>query len=305
MVPMGRPTIPFSIPRTATVITTRTVRASVAGLLRLARPLNCVMSAVGVGIGGVVGVGSAAWGDLARPLVLAAAAAAAFTAGGNALNDIVDRETDRMNHPDRPLASGQLTVGTAWAFAGSAFAIAALLAVFISNLALVIVALNVILMVSYEAALKARGAPGNVVIAYLVGSLFLFAGVSVFQTAPDPLIRTGILAALAFLATLGREITKDIEDMRGDVDRRTLPQKIGANRAGAIAALALALAVALSFLPLVYHVLGVGYAILVAPADGMFIYAALHSAANPARSERVTKYAMIVALAAFLAGAFL
>src|SRR5207249_464377 len=305
MVPMGRPTMPFSIPRTATVITTPTVRAAVAGLLRLARPLNCVMSAVGVGIGGVVGVGSAAWGDLARPLVLAAAAAAAFTAGGNALNDIVDRETDRMNHPDRPLASGQLTVDTAWAFAGSAFAIAALLAVFINILALLIVALNVILMVSYEAALKARGAPGNVVIAYLVGSLFLFAGVSVFQTAPDPLIRTGILAALAFLATLGREITKDIEDMRGDVDRRTLPQKIGANRAGAIAALALALAVALSFLPLVYHVLGVGYAILVAPADGMFIYAALHSAANPARSERVTKYAMIVALAAFLAGAFL
>ena len=36
------------------------------------------MSAVGVGIGGVVGVGSAAWGDLARPLVLAAAAAALF-----------------------------------------------------------------------------------------------------------------------------------------------------------------------------------------------------------------------------------
>jgi len=35
-----------------------------AGLLRFSRPLNCVMSAVGVGIGGVVGVGSAAWGDL-------------------------------------------------------------------------------------------------------------------------------------------------------------------------------------------------------------------------------------------------
>src|SRR5436309_6121026 len=305
MVPMGRPTIPFSIPRMATIITIPTVRAAVAGLLRLARPLDCVMSAVGVGIGAVVGVGSAAWGDLARPLVLAAAAAAAFTAGGNALNDIVDRETDRMNHPDRPLASGQLTVGTAWAFAGSAFAIAALLAVFISNLALLIVALNVILMVSYEAWLKARGAAGNVVIAYLVGSLFLFAGVSVFGGAFDPLIRTGILAALAFLATLGREITKDIEDMQGDVDRHTLPQQIGAKRAGTVVGFVLVLCVALSVLPLYLRVLGIGYAILVVPADGMFIYAALHSAANPARSQRVTKYAMIVALAAFLAGAFL
>ena len=151
--------------------------ALVAGLLRLARPVNCVMSAVGVAIGGVVGVGSRAWGDLAQPLVLAAAAAAAFTAGGNALNDIFDRETDRINHPDRPLASGHLTVGTARAFAGSAFAIAALLAVFINGLALAIVGVNVLFMVSYEAWLKARGPAGNVVIAYLVGSLFLFAGV--------------------------------------------------------------------------------------------------------------------------------
>jgi len=51
------------------------------------------------------------------------------------------------------------------------------------------------------------------------------------------------------------------------------------------------------------HVLSVAYAALVIPADGMFIYAALHSAANPARSQRVAKYGMIVALAAFLAGA--
>jgi len=91
---------------------------------------------------------------------------------------------------------------------------------------------NIVLMVSYEAALKARGAPGNLVIAYLVGSLFLFAGVSVFRSSIDPLVRTGILAALAFFTTLGREITKDIEDMRGDVDRRTLPHRIGPRRAG-------------------------------------------------------------------------
>src|SRR5438128_11523480 len=151
-----------------------------AGLLRFSRPLNCVMSAVGVGVGGVVGVGSAAWGALALPLVMAAAAAAAFTAGGNALNDIFDRETDRINHPDRPLASGQLTLGTARAFAASAFGIAAVLAARINPLALLIVGLDVTLTASYDTWAPARGAAGNFVIAYLVGSLFLFAGVSVF-----------------------------------------------------------------------------------------------------------------------------
>jgi len=275
-----------------------------AGLLRLARPVNCVMSAVGVGIGGLVAVHSGAWGEFARPLLLAGAAAAAFTAGGNALNDLYDRETDRVNHPERPLPARELTVSSVRGFVVAAFALTAILAVFANVWAFAFVIVNVALMVSYEAALKARGVPGNLVIAYLVGSLFLFAGVSVFRSSIDPLVRTGTLAALAFFATLGREITKDIEDMRGDVDRRTLPHRIGPRRAGLVAAISLFIGVALSLVPLVLGVLSLGYAILVIPADGMFIYAALHSAANPARSQRLTKYGMIVALAAFLAGAF-
>src|SRR2546425_8604987 len=83
--------------------------APMAGLLRFSRPLNCVMSAVGVAIGGVVGVGSAAWGDPPPPLALAAAAPAAFTGGGNALNEIVDRQTGRRKHPGRPPAPRPLT----------------------------------------------------------------------------------------------------------------------------------------------------------------------------------------------------
>jgi len=262
------------------------------------------MSAVGVGIGGIVAVGPGAWGEFARSLVLAGAAAAAFTAGGNTLNDIFDRETDRINHPERPLASGRLPLRGAIAFAASAFAIAGLLSTLVGPFTLGIVILNAVLMLSYEAVLKARGAPGNLVIAYLVGSLFLFSGAAVFRSDTDPLIRVGILAALASSATLGREITKDIEDLRGDVDRRTLPQRIGARRAGFVAAAALIMGVALSLIPIVLAVLSWGYAVLVIPADGMFIYAALHSAANPSRSQRVTKYGMIIALAAFLAGAF-
>ena len=275
------------------------------GLVRLARPLNCVMSAVGVGIGGIVAVGTQAWGEFAIPLALAGLAAASFTAGGNALNDIYDRTTDAINHPDRPLPAGQITLAGAKAFAGSAFALAALLAFFVNLWVVAIVAFNAALMFAYESTLKARGGPGNVAIAFLVASLFVFGGVATYRASPDPIIRTAFLGSLAFCATLGREITKDIEDMGGDVDRRTLPQRIGATRAGQVAAAALILGVVLSFLPLYYEVLSLRYAVLVVPADGTFIYAALHSAANPARSQRVTKYGMIIALAAFLAGAFL
>jgi geranylgeranylglycerol-phosphate geranylgeranyltransferase len=279
-------------------------RGGMASLLRLARPLNAGMSAVAVAVGGIVAVGPAAWGASARSLVLAAAAAAAFTAGGNALNDIFDRETDRINHPDRPLPSGRMTVRTAWAFAAASFGVAAVLGAVVNLPALGIVILNAILMLSYEVYLKGRGAPGNVIVAYLVGSLFLFAGAAVADASTQPLIRAGVLAALALFTTLGREITKDIEDLHGDVDRRTLPRRIGVRRAGTVAAIALFAGVALSSLPLLLQVLNWTYGVLVILADGMFIYAALHSAANPSSSQRVTKYGMIVALGAFLAGAF-
>src|SRR3990170_634306 len=243
------------------------------GLFQLARPLNCVMSAVGVGIGGMVAVGAEAWAASALRLAFAGIAAASFTAGGNPLNDCADRETARTNHPGRPLPSGRVTPRAALAFATAGFAVAALTGLLASWECLVLVGVNAAVMGAYESRLKARGAVGNLTIGYLVGSLFLFAGLAVYAGRGEPLLRTAILAALAGLSTLGREVTKDIEDIAGDVDRRTLPQQIGARRAA-----------------------------LVVPADGMFIYAALYSAARPTASQRVAKYGMIVALVAFLAG---
>lgn len=275
------------------------------GLLQLARPLNCVMSAVGVLIGGVVAVGLRAWGSSTWPLVFAALAAASFTASGNALNDIYDRETDKVNHPERPIPSGRMTVREATIFATIAFLAAIVLAVFASLECVGIVAVNGVVMVSYESRLKGRGMSGNLAIAYLVASLFLFGGFAVYGRTSEPILRTGVLGALAFFATVGREITKDIEDMTGDVDRRTLPQRIGAKPAGAVAAVAFFVGVALSIVPSWLAVLRLGYLAIVLLADGIFIYAALYSATNPGRAQQFAKYAMIVALAAFLAGGVL
>ncbi len=275
------------------------------GLLALARPVNCLMSAAGVLIGTIAVGGLSSWSARPVSIGLAALAAALFTAGGNAMNDLFDVETDRVNHPDRPLPSKTVSLEAAKVFTMAVFAGAAIAAVFVSFANLAIVFVNAGVMYAYERRWKSQGIPGNLAISYLVGSLFLFAAVAVYSGPIEPLIRGTILAALASFATLGREITKDIEDMRGDADRRTLPQRIGGANAGRVAAGFLLIAVGLSLFPAYLRVLGWGYLAIVFLADGMFIYAALHSAANPSRSQRVTKYGMIVALGAFLAGAFL
>lgn len=272
------------------------------GYLQLIRPLNCVMSAVACLLGSYVAVGA----TLQFPLLTALQAAAIallFTAAGNSLNDYYDRDVDRVNHPERPIPSGRVTPRGALLTAILLFTPAIPWSLLLRWELLLIVAINLALMSSYEVVFKKSGFRGNILISWLVASLFIFGGLAVYDSLAA-LQRALILALLAFLATLGREIVKDIQDAAGDVDRRTLPKTLGTGPAAAVASGCLFLAVALSALPALLGVLGVLYLYVVVPADAMFIYAALLSARGPAISQRVAKYAMVVALAAFLLGGF-
>ena len=276
-----------------------------AGYLRLARPLNCGMSAVGVGIAAVVAVGWAGVQAIPWTILLAAGAAALFTAGGNALNDYFDRDTDAVNHPDRPIPRGEMSADEALRFAALTFALSLALASLVGLLAVGIVVVNFVVMVAYEKTLKARGAGGNLLIAYLVGSLFVFGGAAAYRGDLAALDRTLVLGLLAALATAGREVAKDIEDLAGDVDRVTLPRRIGVRGAGAIAAAAFGAGVVLSIVPYVLQILGTVYLGVVLVADIIFIWSGAYSARNPGRAQRAAKYGMVVALAAFLLGGLL
>jgi len=276
-----------------------------AGYLRLARPLNCGMSAVGVGIAAVVAVGWAGVQAIPWTILLAAGAAALFTAGGNALNDYFDRDTDAVNHPDRPIPRGEMSADEALRFAALTFALSLALASLVGLLAVGIVVVNFVVMVAYEKTLKARGAGGNLLIAYLVGSLFVFGGAAAYRGDLAALDRTLVLGLLAALTTAGREVAKDIEDLAGDVDRVTLPRRIGVRGAGAIAAAAFGAGVVLSIVPYVLQILGTVYLGVVLVADIIFIWSGAYSARNPGRAQRAAKYGMVVALAAFLLGGLL
>lgn len=272
--------------------------------MALVRPLNVAMAAVGCLLGGVAAYGSPE--ALLRPATLqvvlqAAAIAGVFTAAGNALNDYHDRDVDRINHPDRPIPAGLVPPDRARWAALLLFAPTVPWAALLGGELLLVVLVNLALMLSYERAFKRRGFRGNLLIAWLVASLFLFGGLAVSETGAA-LQRTAILALLAFLATLGREVVKDVEDVAGDWDRRTLPMILGPDRAGHVAAGLFLVAVGLSGLPVLLGILGVAYAAAVLVADAILIYAARHSARKPALSQRAAKLAMLVALVAFLLG---
>jgi geranylgeranylglycerol-phosphate geranylgeranyltransferase len=220
-----------------------------------------------------------------------------FVSGGNSLNDYLDREVDKVAHPERPIPSGRLSPRTALAIAVASFAASTFFALFLNLPSLVIFLAALAIMVLYEVRTKSMGLIGNLSIAFLTGGLFLLGGAIVGHIE-----RTLAVAAMAFLATLGREIVKDIQDIEGDFDRVTLPMRIGKRNAGIIASIAFLAAVALSIQPYLADFFGLEYLAAVAIADAIFIYSSIVHFQNPKKGQTWAKYGMAVALIAFLIG---
>jgi geranylgeranylglycerol-phosphate geranylgeranyltransferase len=261
-------------------------------LLEILRPFNCAMG----GAAAVIGLLLAGRFD---PTVTVSIFLAVFlvTGAGNAVNDYYDREIDAVNRPRRPIPSKRISPIRAFYYALILFVAGCLLAGLVNQLCLAMAALNSILLFLYARSFKATPLAGNVCVAFLIGSAFLFggaaAGLAGLQANLIPFL-------LSFLATMSREIMKDVEDMEGDRlgGARTLPILAGEKLSAALAAAFALAAVVLSY----FAPFGKDYLIIVTAADLFFVYSLIKIAkGDAAGSQRALKIGMAVALAAFLA----
>ena len=264
-------------------------------IAELARPGNCVAAAVLTATGAFV-AGAA---DAVVPTAIAAAVTAFAVAAGNAINDYFDREVDAVNRPDRPIPRGAVSPRGALAVAAVWFLIAVAFAVLLPPLAIGIATVNLVALVTYTTVFKGTPGLGNALVSYLVGSTFLFGGAAV--GAPEAVV---VLALLAGLSTLTREVIKDVEDVAGDREEglRTLPIAIGEERALWVGTAALLVAVAASPAPYLDGTFGGVYLLLVAVADAIMLYAAYESFGDPATAQRRFKYGTFLAAVAFAVG---
>jgi len=267
--------------------------------LRLWRVGNAAMAALAIFVAAFMAVGL----DVLEQAILLRAVLAAgvvlfFVGAGNALNDYYDYEVDKVNRPDRPLPSGAIPRRNALNFAMSCWAVAIALSIFINPLTVFVVLVNIVLMFSYESRWKGLGLPGNLTISYLTGSIFIFTGAAV-----GGLVIMLQFAVLAALATLGREVAKDVEDVEGDMGvRRTLPMRAGIRKASGFSAAAFLAAVALSPLPFLTGEFSVWYLAAVLPADAIFIYSGTVVFRDASITSKWAKYGMLLALLAFIVG---
>jgi geranylgeranylglycerol-phosphate geranylgeranyltransferase len=262
------------------------------------------MVAIAVLIGALIAKGLDALEIHYSDVGMACIVAFLFTGAGNSLNDYFDREIDKISHPLRPIPSGKIKPKNAVTLASFLFLASLILAIFINPIIFIIVIANLAVMLSYEIFFKAKGAAGNLTISWLTATTFLFGGAAVMAVE-----KTLILAILAFLATLGREIAKDIEDIKGDRGRFTLPMKFGTKNAGIMASSAIALGVLISPIPLMSGVFsgeGSNYYIpIIAVADAIFIYCIFLLLRGKTNTPTPIKGAMLIALLAFFAGGIL
>ena len=211
--------------------------------LALTRPGNVVLTAVAVVAGSYIAAGDNIF-DFQVEIMIASLAAMMLVGGGNALNDYNDRESDKKNHPNRPIPAGLISADETLVYSRILLSAGLLIVLFglANKLPFIIALIGTTTLISYENKLKALGLSGNIAVGFMSGAVFLYAGMVVNDPGP-----TLWMFGLAFLATVAREIVKDIQDLEGDTDRFTLPARIGIAKSLFVTGILLVVAWSLSF----------------------------------------------------------
>lgn len=189
-------------------------------LILLMRPHNVAAAVLSVAVGYAIAArGGAPW------ILLAGVAAA--TAGGYIINDICDRDIDRINKPRRPLPSGSVSAGAGWALYAACIVLTVLAIIPLPLLQAAWIICWLVLLHLYSLRLKRVFLAGNLLVSLVSASGFLLGA------AAGGKADAGTVPALfTFFFSLGREFIKDTEDIEGDraCGARTFPIVSGENR---------------------------------------------------------------------------
>lgn len=297
--------------------------------IKLMRPFNCLMTAIAIFVGGLI-VSPVLGIFIAEKIWLAMLAGFLISGAGNAINDYIDVEADKINRPKRSIPSGRISMKGALIFSILLFAIGIFLAGLINYVTFTIAVINSLLLVVYSTHLQNKMLLGNISISYLVGSGFLFGG-----AALNNLVLPVLLALLAGLSNMAREIVKDLEDIEGDrksflkriavkaikkvaptiaerfsIDGKTARLKHSTRTLSTLAVVFLFLAIIISPLPYVWGIMGISYLVVLLLADIVFFAAAIMAAKATAkrhyhRSSKMIKLGMFLGLIAFIVGALI
>lgn len=245
-----------------------------------------------------------------QPLVkvlLASISGGLIAGAANAINDYYDVAIDRVNKPHRPIAAGIIAPREGFSFSIILFLSGNILGFLINWQASIICIFSSVLLFLYSARFKRTVLWGNLMVSLVTALAFIYGG-----SAVNRLRDTVIPAVFSFFYHLGREIIKDVEDVKGDrADNiQTLPIKHGERFALKVATGIYIILIILTLMPYIFNLLGRYYLIVVlAIVDFIIIYVLFSmwyqpDTKNLSRLSLILKLNMLAGLAAIYCGKF-
>jgi len=261
------------------------------------RPLNCIIAALGVFVGFSLADQVLMF---SLPLGLGMIAAFLVTAGGNVINDYFDVSIDKRLGKNNLIALGKITEKAGLVYSLGLFLAGIAVAYLINETTFFIAIVVTFLLIVYSAFMKKKKFYGNFVIAFGTALTLVF-GASIVQKY-DLII---FLAASAFFANLGREITKDLEDLEGDRGiKTTLPMIMHSKEIDKIVIGVYALGVGFSVSAWTLRLItGPYFVLFLIGSAALFFHSwELLKKKKFMASQKQSKFGMILGLIAFLAG---
>jgi len=273
-------------------------------LVSIIRPVNCLMIGFAVIVGAaLVGANFAAsW----LPVLYSLFTGFFLAAGSMVVNDMVDKETDAVNEPSRPIPSGAISVRQAQFFAGALAVVGFAFALVTSWQCLIIAIFSWLMFAAYSLWGKRSGFSGNLLVSACVVVPFVYGGFTVGKGYGDSSV---IFVVIAFLSNTGREVTKGVVDIEGDKLRgiKTVAARFGAHVAAVVAVVFYISAVVLSALPLWFRLVHIWFLPFVLITDVGLVASSVwllrdFSRENAKRIKNLVLIWFIFGLVAFLTG---
>ncbi|MFP4021115.1 MAG: UbiA family prenyltransferase, partial [Halanaerobium sp.] len=187
------------------------------------------------------------------------------------LNDYFDIEVDRVNVPERPLASGLISSSTAIVFAIIITLLGLVTSFFINRIAILLYIIFWIIGFLYNWKFKEKGLLGNLFVSSSVAVTIILGGVVVGKPWN---IATLIFSMMLFVFDLGEEIAADAMDIGGDKKRNinSIAILIGRKKALYISFLLFIIFMVLSFLPVILDLFGVSYLLVISLTNIIILF---------------------------------
>jgi len=257
---------------------------------------NCLMAAIAVLIGFYLSSGF----DY-RLAALAAISGFLICGAGQAINDYFDANIDAKTSKERPIPSGRIGAKRALLYSVSMFFLGIFASFFINPTTVIIALIFAVLLIAYPLFMNKVKYLGNIVVAAGTAITFIY-GAAASGNIPSLII---FLAATAFLSNMGREVTKDIEDIKKDAGtKKTLPILIGipASRFFVLMYYLLAVIGAITvYLLFIFRYPMQYYLVFTILSSILFAYALiLLYKNNSIESQKISKIAMLASLIAFI-----